>query len=495
MNYPEFGRWILVGVFLILMLGAIVLPVQGETFRPAQGDMVELGSTIDVTGVMGFGEGFAYYGYSGDLESDPLYVYTLPDRKSAYYQFYVDPAIFGTRLGPWFQFAGNNTGVEHGNLLAFRVVKQLPAVNLTNATATVAPTPTPIPTIVAGKRFDTDYQIARGDSFSVIVNNKSMPSRLWVFGRIDSIYNRSYPKSVVTLTAAELQKLELGVYQLFVQNPGKNGIFELGYTKTVDVANSKTVEELVGNPCTTSGCKIIRTSVFGFQPSMVLIKVLEMLKSTDDPIARYTVELSPPIIEIVSVDETYYEGKDVIDIRGYTNVAKNTPVVVIMDEEDQTARTFNKSVHMTVVQESTPNSWRYFQIYLPVDYETIPIGQHQITASTPQGARQSVPFYVYDLPKGQETPNETIKYIAGDIFVAPVTVTITIPVPGPTQTILVPVTPSNEQVYAQQKHAEDKKWEEKKSEYIGWGIMAVVGIVLVLVGWYAVRVVKRARLK
>ena len=76
-NFPEMYRWLLVAGLLLAILSLIIIPVKAETFRPTQGDMVAVGSTVDVTGVMGFGEGFAYYGYSGDLESDPLYVYTL----------------------------------------------------------------------------------------------------------------------------------------------------------------------------------------------------------------------------------------------------------------------------------------------------------------------------------------------------------------------------------------------------------------------------------
>ena len=133
---------------------------------------------------MGFGGGFAYYGLAGDTESNPQYVIEMSGRKSDYYNFYLDPAIFGTRLGPWYQFVGNDTGVEHGNLLAFRVVKELPKVNVTPTGPTVAPTPIPQEQIVPPKTFDTDYQIAYGDQLILPVNTKVPPPRLWIFGQV-----------------------------------------------------------------------------------------------------------------------------------------------------------------------------------------------------------------------------------------------------------------------------------------------------------------------
>ena len=235
--------------------------------------------------------------------------------------------------------------------------------------------------------------------------------------------------------------------------------------------------------------------VFGSQPSIVLMNFIKMIGATDDTIVQYRLEISSPILDIASIDETYEGGKDVLDIRGYTNVAKDTPVLVVMDEDEQTARTLNTSLVMTVVKEDAPNLWRYFQIYLPIDYETIPVGQHEITASTPQGAKQTVPFYVYDLPKGQVTPNETIKYVSGNQFLDPVTVTITIPVPGPTQIVTVRVTPPNEQVYAQQKIILDQQKSQKDAQDFFRNIIIVVIIIIVVLGLYLIRVIKKARLR
>jgi len=488
MNFP-FLRWSGIAFFLVLLLALIVIPVSAEIQRPLQGDLVESGSVIDLTGTMGWAEKMAYYGYSGDLESDPLYVVEFPNTKKEYYAFYLDPKIFNSRLGPWFQYYGNDTGSEHGNLLMFRVVKKLPAVNVTNVTANV----TPVPTILAEyqliqpKPFSTNYQIAYGDPFFVLVNDKYMPARLWVFGRIDGIYNKSYPTSRVTLTSEELQNLEVGEYTIIVQNPGKNAIFEVGYNKIV--TDARTTEEL-----TSPWAAVKSVNVYGYQPRMVLPLFIEMVKNTDDPVTQYQIEITHPVIDITSIDETYSGGKDVLDIRGYTNVAKDTELTVVMDEDRQIALSHNATEIIVKVQEDKPNLWRYFQAIIPIDYSTIPVGQHEITVTAPQGATQTVPFYVYDLPAGQEVPNETVKYVAGDLFrPTPTPIVVTqIVTQVVTQIVTVPVTPSTETVYAQQKKASDENFWY----WITTGLeVLVVGVVLFFGGRYLIRVVKRARLR
>jgi len=486
-NWKYFIGFLLLGIFLTYLVWILIPPVSAGIQRPLQGDMVEVKSMIDLTGVMGWAEKMAYYGYSGDLESDPMYILDLPDTKKGYYQFYIDPEIFGQRLGPWFQYYGNNTGTEHGNLLMFRVVQKLPEVNVTPATPTPEPTPTPKPSIVLPKAFETDFQIAYGDPFSVTVNDKYMPARLWVFGRQDKVYNKSFPKSVVTLSPEEVQNLEPGTYTVIVQNPGKNAIFEVGYTRTV--TDSTTTEEL-----TSPWAAVKPVDIYGIQPRMALVEFRKMIAGTDDPITEYRLEIADPVIDMVSIDETYSEGKDVLDIRGYTNVAEGTEITFVMDKDWQTPRTIRANTFMEIVRQDVPNEWRYFQIFIPIDYSQIPIGQHMISASTPQGATQSIPFYVYDLPAGQVTPNETIKYVAGNIFV---------PTPTPeiikvvetviqTQIVTVPVTPATEVVYAQQKKASDEN-------FWFWITNGIIVFVILVIGYfsgrYILRVIKRARLR
>ena len=155
---------------------------------------------------------------------------------------------------------------------------------------------------------------------------------------------QNLPTSIVSLSNTEVQALETGSYTLLVQNPGKNAIFEVGYRKQVDATH--TIEELTGNFCSISGCQVKNTNIYGFQPRMVMTEFRNMIKQTDDPITEKRVEIAHPTVEITQVDETYYMGKDVIDVRGYTNVAKGTPISVIFDEDKQTAKTITNKTYV-----------------------------------------------------------------------------------------------------------------------------------------------------
>ena len=489
-NYSGLLRWFLIAFLLSVLVYFITPPVDALIPRLEQGDLVAVGSVVDISGVVGWtttGDYYlAYYGRSG-YEMDPQYIITISGSKKLLYNFYIDPAIFDQRLGQWFQFYGNTTNLEHGNLLAFRVVKELPAVNVTNTTPTPLPTPTPEPFIVLPKNFDTDYQIAYGDPFSVTVNEKYMPARLWVFGRLDAFYNRSYPTSKIVITPGDIQTLEAGTYTVIVQNPGKNAIFEVGYTKTI--TDITTTEEL-----TSPWAAVKPVDIYGIQPRMVLVEFHKLLSTTDDVLTEYRIEIANPVIDIISIDEVYSGGKDVLDIRGYTNVAVGTEITFVMDKDKQTDRTLRANTFVEVVREQTPNQWRYFQVIIPINYDEMPVGQHQITATVPQGASQTVPYYVYDLPAGQVTPNETVKYIAGDLFrptPTPEIVTVVQTVIQ-TQIVTVPVTPSNEQVYDQQKRASDTNfwfWISNGT------IIVTLGSIMYFGGWYVFNVIKRARLK
>lgn len=485
MNYPVI-RWFGVAFFLILALALIIIPVHGYRYL-YQGDIVCVGQHVDVSGVLGGYTSVAYYGKYGEF-IDPTYLIELPMSKKGWYDFYLDPVIFESRLGPWYKFVGNTTGIEHGNTIAFRVdSKNSCNVNLTTNVTNVTPTPTPIPIIVSPKRFDTDLQVAYGDALILPVNTKLAPPRLWLFGRVDKIYNKSYSKQTVNLSKEEIKELEPGIYTLITQFPGKNTVFEVGYSKIV--TDARTIEQL-----TSPWVAIKPTDVFGLTPRLVLGEFKKMVTASDDSLVEYRLEVASPVIDIASIDETYDSGKDVLDVRGYTNVAKNTELTFVMDKDKQTARTIRENTYHELVKEDTPNYWRYFQVLVPIDYETIPVGKHFITVSSPQGATQTVSFDVYDMPVGQVRPNASIKYVAGNQFIPKPTAEIVTVIQTviQTQTVFVPVTPRDDVVYAQQKKASD-------ANYWYWvstgATVLVVGVVLSLSGWYLIRVVKRARLR
>src|SRR5574344_313861 len=65
----------------------------------SQGDTVYVGDTVDLSGVLAPYPGMAYWDGFDMYDSVPRYNLTMPDNKRSYYKFYIDPEIFGNRLG------------------------------------------------------------------------------------------------------------------------------------------------------------------------------------------------------------------------------------------------------------------------------------------------------------------------------------------------------------------------------------------------------------
>jgi hypothetical protein len=225
-----------------------------------------------------------------------------------------------------------------------------------------------------------------------------------------------------------------------------------------------------------------------------MVQFRNLLKPTDDVLTEYRLEIANPVIDIITVDNVYYEGKDAWDVRGYTNVAKNTELTFIFDPDRQTPKTISANTYHGIVQEDAPNYWRYFQVFIPVDYENTPKGEHWLKVTTPQGANQTIQRWFYDIPKGQETPNETTRYSGGNEWFPKPTAEIVTVVQTviQTETVYVPVTPNQEQVDLAQKRASDANWRYWITNGL---IVAAVGVIIGGGGWYIYSVVKRARLR
>jgi hypothetical protein len=105
-------------------------------------------------------------------------------------------------------------------------------------------------------------------------------------------------------------------------------------------------------------------------------------------------------------------------------------------------------------------------------------------------------FYIYGSPDGHFTPNKTIRYVAGrygpeEMVPTPTPITVEkIVTQVVTVTITVPVTPSNEQVYAQQTVVA----KERETYWIGTIAFYCGGIVAAFfIGRFAFRAIKRRK--
>ena len=113
--------WLLVALVIIFPEASAVTI---SSTRIQQGQTVHVNDTIDLSGAVLPYPDLAYWDGYGMYDSKPTYTITLPDNPNGWYNFYIDPAIFSTRLGSWYKY-NEKIGYEtHGNNLVFVVAKQ-----------------------------------------------------------------------------------------------------------------------------------------------------------------------------------------------------------------------------------------------------------------------------------------------------------------------------------------------------------------------------------
>ena len=460
----------------------ITKPPAPATYRIDQGQAVYPNDTIDITGI-GWGKGIAWYGRNGEFDL-PEYVYTFTDYspRGELTHFWIDPSIFSHRLGMWYQYYGN-ASEPNGNLAEFYVKEGYRNSTLTlsngtvvnqsievhgNGTPLVIPQESWLPEI-----HDADYLLAIGDPLIVKTFGKG---QVWIFGRVDMDYG-STQNDNMTFPASDFVNFEPGAYTMIVQHPGNNTQFDVRYDK--------------GNLQYYDGWNGIQTvDISPLQPRMVIDKLESVINGTDDTYTVYTLEVQEPRIDITQMDEVwigskileyhYNQTQTVLkDVRGYTNLQNGSTLAAVLDKDwvsgDGTVGRFTTTAE---ISRSAPGNRTMFRVYIPVVYDNLPTGMHTITITGPYQSTTKVDFPVELLPPDSFRPNTSLKYTSDENPWKPnltIPTPIVVTVPGPTQIITVQVTPSNEQVAAQQKAALDAKVSEIVSGVGMGGAVIIAG--------------------
>lgn len=505
-------RFILI-LLILAILGMIaiawLIPTADAYYHVQQGDYVAIGERVDLSGCVGWQDtngdwNLAYYGRSGS-EMDPQYTIKIKT-KSQLYNFTISQEVFGQRLGPWYQYYGNESEDEHGNTLAFRVVagkNETPYYNITNDTpridANQTAVPVPTPTILPQKHV-SDYLIARGDPLKIPVN---VSTNAWIFGYRDHVYDYRSVNNTLSFTKEVISSLSAGRYTLLLQTR-RNGT-DTGFL----VRYNKELYQIEWFDPSTF--KVNHYIVADKPPQEVLKKMREIFPKTTDTFKEFTMEVEEPTISINQIDSTFsqnitrqvdYVGLDnvaFLDVRGYTNHIPDTVIQVCVDPVFNVSGVNSwKDAHVTR-PEGMDGDMRAWRITVPVEKYNMAAGRHFIGARVESsGVVTTADFYIYDNPENSYVPNKTIRYISGrygdqEIIPTPTPITIinTVEVTK-VVTVTIPVTPPDEQVYAQQKKATDEAWEAAEWKY---GTMVVAGVFLIGAIWYGRSVYRRAKLK
>lgn len=481
------------------------------TITPApfisQGGIVYINDTIDISGVVPPYQYLAYWNGYDIYDANASYIIDLPPYKSAYYHFYLDPSIFETRTGKWYKYNGNYE--SNSNNLAFvvhpRTMKNSTMrysngtlINISEAIINnYTDIKIPIQPPVEIKHI-SDYLVARGDSLSVKINTTT---NIWLFGRVDELLDfKSTNTSSIDITNDILSGFETGRYIIELQTLGnKSNDFTVKYDST-----SQEIKWFNATSFT-----IDKININGLSPQVLIERFKNIIPMTLDKFNTYKLELQDPYIEIQSISERttpnetinyagvteYNTNISFIEIKGYTNVAIGSVLKFVVDEQQQNSRTIKSHTSTAVTGGSDdPGDMRWFDVVVPIAKYNLALGDHTITAYTNLSTSGAIyTFTIYAAPPNSYVPKKTIRYISGkygpEEFIptpTPIVQTVTVPVPGPTQIVKVIVTPSDEQVKAQQKIIADENIKI-------WGIRIIAGVIIVGIIWYLISLYLRRK--
>lgn len=483
------------------------IPTIIPTHYIAQGESVYVNDTIDISGVVPPYPELAWWNGYDMYDSNASYIITLPPYKSGYYHFYLDPSIFSTRLGKWYKYEGKFE--KNGNNLAFVVYPQSTKNStmrynngtLINISETILNNYTnieiPIEPPVEIKHI-SDYLIARGEPFAV---NTNTTTNIWLFGRIDKLLDfKSTNTTTIDLPKDILSGFEIGDYTVEMQTLGNA-------SNNFTVKYDQTTEEIKWfDP---KSFEIKKMDISGLSPQVLVEQFKKLVPQTVDVFLEYKLELQNPSIEIQSITEKYTPNQTIdeagiteyntnisyIEVKGYTNVNIGSPLKFVVDKEQQTPRTLaSHTSTATAGGSKNPGDMRWFDVMIPVDKYNLGKGDHTITAYTNlSDSGTTYTFTIYEAPANSYVPPKTIRYISGkygpEEFIptpTPIVQTVTVPVPGPTQIITVEVTPSDDQVKAQQKIIADENIKK-------WGGIIIVGAIIIGGVWYLISLYLRRR--
>jgi hypothetical protein len=475
-------------------------PIITPSYRVQQMDTVYIGDTVDISGVASGLTSLAYYGgYEEDLSRQ--YLLELPNLNKDYYHFYIDPAIFSNRLGYWFKWHGSINRNE--NAVVFVVAERRLKPNVSPNITLQNPNQTPsiIPKVpILPDQYIADYLVAKGDSISIPATNRT---RAWIFGVEDYLYDYKAVNGTIDLKENAIDKLSPGSYILLLHTRDVNASdeFTVRYNE-----NTSTIDWF--DPITFN---VNHYDVSSQTPENVMNKLKSILPEAHDTFKLYSLEVQLPSTSINQIDTWNAPNKNIspitgdpviiptyIEVRGYSNADINTVIEIVVDPDlNMPLDQMFKEAFVTSTKGNDPGNMRVFKSNIPIYTYNMRVGDHFLAVRT-KGSNTfgSASFYIYENWANKPIANKTIRYISGKYGSQEL-----IPTPTPvviirnvtqivTQIVTVPVTPSDEQVYTQQKLASDTTWWEG-----AWRVLkGIIGVILILSGvGYIISVLRRLK--
>lgn len=458
---------------LIILSALFLISFASASPYISQGQIVHVNDTIDISGVVPPYPYLAYWDGYDMYESNASYIISLPQKKSGYYNFYVDPVIFENHIGRWYKY--NGYWEKSSNNLAFVVSPQVyenstmryqngTLVNISESHQNVTDVKPIVEAPPVPLKYVSDYLVARGDSWNITV---SQPTNIWLFGSKNQLLDMKSANGSIDISNDILSGFSTGNYKLIVQtirNDSKD------FTVKYD-AGDNSIKWFDPKLFT-----IHSENIYGYSPQVTFEKFQQIIPMAHDDFVTYNFVLQDPTLEIASIKEIlnpnetvsesgeilYHTNSSYVIVTGYTNVAPGTDVWFILDEKQQTSKTLKYNTGYTIAKGDYGGYERWFQVVVPVDKYNLALGEHTVTGYTNLSISGTIAtFTLYDSPPDSYVPSKEVRYISGRYgteefvptptpIIETVTVVQTVKV---VETVVVPVTPSNEVVAREQQKA------------------------------------------
>jgi len=386
--------------------------------RISQGQCIEIGGVYDVSGVIGFAfttphNMFAYYGRYEDafdpslLNSSMEYLHQMPDKREAYYKFYVDPDIFGERFGYWYQYTGMYE--RSANKRAFYVSDR--CIAPADQTSIIVDNKPMLinPRVMEPRESGADILVSTDDP---LMSPRGGVARVWVFGpsSVKSFGVETNLTEGVVYTQGEMDGWTPGDYTLLLQYPGADG--DYGVVHDQDLRGI-TIKSLL----VPSLRRLDVVDITGYQSQMVRDSLVSILDKTDDKYFTYNVLVESPSVDISGYQQIEFGGQHLLEITGYTNKMGGTPVTIYVDRDAKTGKSLKYPGMTFTTENATASVYRTFHGFIPLYYENIAAGFHTIEAVLPSGKSMAVDFYIREeLDPPYQEPKH-YKFVDGNPYI------------------------------------------------------------------------------
>lgn len=430
MKVDDLGYWILfIFICVILLAGA-----RGQAIEIHQGDKVYLNETVDISLAVSWPD------FKIAWCANEAYGCVPPDQviniTGNMHRYYIDPAFY--HLGSYYRWDGTWHTAE--NMDAF-TVRNGTRPNVTaepNVTVTLEPEPTVIPfNNTPVLKNPTHILLARGDvityTYTLSGDAPQGNGHLWLFGG-DARYNFKRLMDLPLERTGQVyrfefnqtfsESLDYGKYSGYLQFDSNNNFQDVFYNQEKDILDSpyKDVKSV--------------SLAGGITPELVKSSFERMERDpiySDDLIIPLSMEIVLPGLHFTE----YYEVEDAIYMEGITTMHVGTDITAIIDPDKWVRETEKQQHTVQVPVTGALDQPRIFSVSLPIVWDDMAIGDHQIRFTVHQpglGLTQDKWFHVTNTYVMPDPTPTTKKGISGEYGWKVIT-TIPSPTPTPIRTV------------------------------------------------------------